>query len=47
MIEPQRVHEVQENYYDLHIIANKSPLVLLFTNQFIGDGAARDGSDRR
>lgn len=46
MIEPQRIKELQDVYSDLHIIAKKSPLELLFTNEFVGGAfpnAAPDG----
>ena len=33
MIDPQKVKDVQDAYYDRHIIARKSPLDALFTNQ--------------
>jgi len=44
MIEPQRIKELQDLYYDLHVIAKKSPLGLHFTNEFVGafPGAAPD-----
>lgn len=38
VIEPQKVEELQDVYYNLHIITKKSSLDSLFTNEFVGGG---------
>lgn len=47
MIEPQRVKELQDVYYRLHIITKKFPVELFFTNRFIGDVAVDDIFDKK
>jgi NitT/TauT family transport system substrate-binding protein len=47
MIDPQRVQDLQEVYYRLHIIPKRSPLGALFTNRFISSVAEGSRPDEK